>query len=134
MYNGNHIDLHKDCPLGCAVNGYTVAGPNVAIDGSIRFNSYAPYVGLGWGNAMVGRPFFVSFDAGVMFQGTPITTLNASGNASVMVAGRVVERNVNLASDPSAQSELDSQRQGLADAVKDYCYYPVVTLAVGWRF
>jgi hypothetical protein len=133
MYNGNKVNLHKTCVDGCEVDGMTVAGPDAQIDGALNFNKFAPYAGIGWGNEMSGSPFFILFDAGVMFQGTPQVDLNASGTANVAMNG-VSIKGVNLQTDPMARSTLDYERSQISSDVGQYRYYPVMSLSMGWRF
>jgi len=133
LYNGNRVDLHKFCIETCTVAGISVAGPNAELSGQLRFNALAPYAGVGWGNAMSDTPFFMLFDAGVMFQGAPKVSLAATGTATISTGG-YSRAGVNLQSDPATQSTLDYEREQITNDVKDYRYYPVVAFSMGWRF
>ncbi len=133
LYNGNKIKLHKTCTDGCSVDGMTVVGPNVQLDGSLSFNKLAPYVGIGWGNAMSGSPFYVLFDAGVVFQGAPKVDLNASGVASVGANGYWWSKGMDLQTDPVAQLTLDDERTQIRNGASRYQYFPVVSFSIGWR-
>jgi len=133
--NGNKLDLNANCnqSQGCTANNDVIKGANARFFGDMKFDSVAPYVGLGWGNAMVGTPFYVSGDLGVMFQGTAKVSLNGSGTASVTNGG-VTRQNVNIATDPEVQQQLQQEQTRLANQVSGYKYYPVAALTIGWRF
>jgi hypothetical protein len=133
LYNDNKVRLHKSCTYGCTAEGVTVAGPNVELDGAVTFNTLAPYAGIGWGNAMSGAPFFILFDAGVMFQGTPKVDLGASGTATLIMRDVSVQ-NMDMRNSAWSQAVLDYERDQIVDDVHGYRYFPVVSLSMGWRF
>lgn len=91
-----------------------------SLSGKVDFNEVAPYVGIGWGNA-VGKDKRWSFscDFGVVFQGEANIDLAASGP---------------IASDPTFQAELAKEKKALEDELDDYKYYPVISLGVTYKF
>lgn len=117
--NQNKIDLTADLKGTVEINDkeYSLSD----IGGTVDFNSLAPYVGLGYGNAVgANGNWHFSFDLGVMFQGAPQVELHAT------------------ASDPAIQSELDAN---IAEELKDvedelgvFTMYPVISLGVSYRF
>ncbi len=53
------------------------------LQGVARYNKFAPYFGLGWGNPVSkNKKWGVLFDAGLLRQGRPDVTLTASGTVS----------------------------------------------------
>jgi len=117
--NQNKIDLTADLNDTVELNDreYTLSD----LGGTVDFNSLAPYLGLGYGNAVGadGRWHF-SFDLGVMFQGSPQVDLRAT------------------VSDPALQSQLDADIAGeqkkLEDDLGFFTIYPVISLGVSYRF
>lgn len=117
--NMNKVDMTADLSDTVEINDreYTLSD----LGGSVDFNTLAPYLGLGYGNAVGtdGRWHF-SFDLGVMFQGTPQVDLRAS------------------VSDPALQTQLDADIAGeekkLEDDLGFFTIYPVISFGVSYRF
>lgn len=64
------------------------------LTGTIKYNSVAPYIGLGWGNPLApGKKWGLMFDIGVMYQGKPEVTLHATGAAATLNADIIAEQN-----------------------------------------
>lgn len=121
LINQNEAELK-----GSSQASYTI-GDNVynasdlgTLSGKVDFNKLAPYVGIGWGNA-VGRNENWSFscDFGVVFQGEANIDLAASGPIS---------------SDPAFQADLAREKKELEDELDDYKYYPLISLGVTYKF
>lgn len=133
--NGNKADLNGRCPDTCEVGDLTVSGDNARVGGDIDFKSVAPYLGLGFGNAMSGTPgLYGIFDLGVLFQGKPKANLFASGTATVTDENGNTRSNVDLATDPDVQQAIAKEEASLQDDVKDYKFYPVLNVGIGYRF
>jgi hypothetical protein len=134
--NRNKVDINADCSTNtCEANDLIIQGGNAAFNGNIKFATAAPYAGLGWGNAMAGLPFYFSTDIGVMLQGSPKVSLNASGTATVTDKNTGISTpNVNVGTDPTVQSQLSTEQENLASQLHSYRYYPVAMLSLGWRF
>lgn len=87
--------------------------------GRADVKNIAPALTLGWSGARQ-RGFMFGFDAGVLFQGrVRVRNFTASGTA---------------ASNATFQANLESERRSLQDDVNDYKLYPIVQLAIGYRF
>lgn len=103
--------------------------------GSTDFSSVAPYIGTGWGNAARGDSgLYFGFDLGVLFQGAVGVVVDARGAVEDVDSG---ERfSVEGDSDPAQRfrSELEAERRKLERDLEDFRFYPVVGVAVGWRF
>jgi hypothetical protein len=121
LINQNEADLEGSSQSSYTIGGieYTAAELGT-LRGKVDFDTVAPYLGIGWGNA-VGKNKRWSFncDLGVVFQGQANIDLAANGP---------------VASDPSFQADLDQEKQDLEDELDDYKYYPVVSLGVSYRF
>lgn len=95
-----------------------------SLDGTIKFNDVAPYVGIGWGNAISksGNWNFVA-DAGLLYQGAPKVGLNVS-------CGSLASQSTCDAAKASASAE----QSRLAADVSDYKWYPVLSIGASYRF
>ena len=111
LYNKNKI-------VGDGNDGNGTIGNNVYVNpdlhAEVTFNTFAPYVGIGWGNP-VGKDkrFGFSFDLGVVYQGSP---------------------KVKLTSSVVAQSDLDIEQHDLEGEISDAKYYPVIGLGMSYKF
>lgn len=91
------------------------------LSGQVTFNELAPYVGIGYGNAVGadGRWHFAC-DFGVMFQGEPKVEASAT------------------ASDPALQSAvndaLNREVAKIQDDASVFQFYPVISVGVSYRF
>lgn len=108
-------------------------GDPLRVDGVTDFNSSAPYVGIGWGGNLNGKPgFFATLDLGVMMSGAPETALTADGtvtSADPLCAVGPID-----ASDPQFQDELRKAEDEVNRETEDYELWPNVALGIGWRF
>ena len=126
VVNGNEIKaVAKPAANGSyQFQGNTYDGKRAGrIDGDVAFNKVAPYLGIGWGNAVaMNKGWGFSSDLGVLFQGTPETTLVNTGctAAAPMCAG--------LAASVAKESSK------LNDEVKDFRLYPIIRLGVSYKF
>jgi len=88
--------------------------------GSIGFDDLAPYVGIGWGNAVgEDKRWRFVIDLGVVFQGSPRVSLTADGL---------------LAADPAFQADLARERKELAEGLDAFRFYPVVAFGISYKF
>lgn len=123
LYALNEFDGTAKCDkASCDVGNATgVILPGDRVDGNVDYTGFAPYVGLGWGNAVAedGRWSF-SFDIGALFTGSPDISIDCRAGVP--------------ASQAACQSEADNERKDLKDEIGDYKVYPVVSFGVGYRF
>ncbi len=90
------------------------------LDAKIDFRTTAPYLGIGWGNPVSeGSQLTITLDLGVIFQGKPKVSMEATGA---------------IASDPAFQADLDKETADLKEDVESIEYYPVISLGVAYRF
>ena len=142
--NGNQINM-----TGVASPGATYEVGNctyesdpsdpLRIDGTVEFESAAPYLGLGWGGNMNSAPgFFMTFDLGVLMSGSPDTNLRGRGSARNTNAGQIVQCGPTTYQDVSGTPEFQQAVQDAEDEVneetKNYELWPNVALGIGWRF
>jgi len=89
------------------------------INGDVEFDNVAPYVGIGYGNAVLpdaSLTFVVDF--GVIFQTYDIA-ITSSGTA---------------ANDPGFQEDLADLEQDIEDEVNRFKIYPVINFGIAYHF
>lgn len=123
LYNNkNELNL-RATPTGntsATIGGtsYNLTGTSLNTD--VDFKSIAPYLGLGWGNAVKpGSQWRFSFDAGVLFQSSPDVRMTATGR---------------LGSDTTFQTSLAEEEIKLSNDLNDFKALPVISLGVSYRF
>ena len=89
------------------------------LEGDISFDSYAPYLGLGWGRSITDGFSFV-FDLGVVFQGEPTVNLQTVGGP--------------LSDNSLLLDEVEREEQELQDDANDFDVYPVVSFGLFYSF
>ncbi|HXF17815.1 MAG TPA: hypothetical protein VN496_12460 [Burkholderiales bacterium] len=125
MYNGNKLTLTgKPSPGGTyTINGRTYSAANIGtLDGSVDFSNAAPYFGLGYGRP-IGKGFSLTADLGVLFQGSPRSTLTASCGPGTPAATCT-----------QLQSDVAAEQAQLDDDLHKYQYYPVVSIGLAYTF
>jgi len=96
---------------------YTVS----SLDGTVSFGDIAPYIGIGFGNAVdeEGRLTF-AFDLGIMFQGSPEVEITATAS--------------NPALQNALNADLDKEAQTIEDDTEGLTIYPVISLGLAYSF
>jgi hypothetical protein len=125
MYNGNKLTLTgKPAPGGTyTINGKTYPAASVGtLDGQVDFSNVAPYFGLGYGRP-IGRGFSLTADVGVLFQGSPHSTLTATCGPGTPAATCA-----------QVQSDVAAEQAQLNDDLHKYQYYPVVSIGLAYTF
>lgn len=115
VQTGNEFKGSADGELEIGDNNY-----EAQVNAKVGWSGFAPYLGLGFGNAVGAGRFTFSFDLGVMFTGSPDVRLNGT------------------VSDPALEDafrqDLERERAELEDELKDAKYYPVISLGFAYRF
>jgi len=121
LFNQSDVDLRATPSQPVEIGGtiYTPAEVGT-LRGQSDFNPIAPYVGIGWGNA-VGRSrrLGLAMDLGVAFIGSPGVDLSATGL---------------LASDPTFRAHLAQEEEDIEDDLHDFKFYPVLSLTLYYCF
>jgi hypothetical protein len=126
VYNGNKFNARAN-PNGVgsySINGTTYTAADVGVlSGRIDYRKAAPYLGIGWGNALddSGR-FSVNSDLGVFYQGRPNVQLASIGCTTSTAICTALAKDV-------AAERLTLQND--TDKLK---LYPVLRVAIGYRF
>jgi hypothetical protein len=122
VINGNEIDIVSDIDGELVViNDQAYRSDQVGdISGTLAFNDFSPYLGIGWGNAVgENNRFSISLDLGIIFQGGPQASLSADGP---------------LSSDPGFQEDLEAEARTIETDTDNFDLYPVIALAFNLRF
>ncbi len=120
LYFGGSLGLEgaptEDVEFGN--NVYTQAQVGT-IRGSLGTSRFAPYAGLGWGNA-IGSGFGFALDVGIAYHGAPEFSLEATGPAS---------------SDPQFRMDLDAEAESANEDIPGVAsMYPVLKLGLSYGF
>ncbi|MGB9109957.1 MAG: hypothetical protein WCC39_14840 [Telluria sp.] len=126
VYNGNRFDVNARTGQGgnITLNGHTYSSADVGVvDGSIDYRKAAPYLGIGWGNALqAGSRWSFNADLGAYFQGNPNLKL---GNTGCTVSTTVCD---------AVAADVATARLGLQDDISSFKVYPVVRASLNYRF
>jgi hypothetical protein len=116
----NRIDLAAEPTGNVDIGDDTFTPAEVGrLDGRVDFKNFTPTVTLGWGGKF-RNGFTFGFEAGVMMQGSPQLSLEASGGT--------------LSNDPGFQAELEEERQQAEEDAEDFKLWPVIQLHFTYRF
>jgi hypothetical protein len=128
VYNGNRFDATAEAnQLGkLTLNGHTYTATDVGlVKGHIDYRKAAPYLGIGWGNALAASTkgqWSFSGDLGAFFQGKPNVKLGSYGcTVSKMVCDALIK-------------DVAAEQLRLADDVDSLKLYPVLRASLNYRF
>jgi hypothetical protein len=124
--NGNKATLTATSVNGTyTFNGVQYTASDVgSYSGEMKFNSTAPYLGIGWGNAVAkAKTWGLMSDIGVLFQGSPKVTATATCGAALSPSQCTTFQNDVAAGAAQLESDL-----------KNYKYYPVISIALSYHF
>ena len=117
--NGNELNMVSAVPGDFTIGGDFYTGAEVGtLSTRTSFDDTAPYLGIGLDFELFGKAG-LNFDLGVLLQGEPTVTLDASGT---------------LVNDPVFQASLAAEQQDLTDDLSNFKAYPVVSLAFVYNF
>lgn len=120
MSNNNKFNLTAtpDANGNYTINGTPYSASQVGtLNGNVSFNSAAPYLGFGWNSQPKNKGLEFKSDIGIMFQGSPKATLSYTGTQ-----------------DPNISSQVAAEQASLNDKLKNYKYYPVISVGIGYAF
>jgi hypothetical protein len=126
VYNGNRFTATAQAgQLGkITLNGHTYSTAEIGIlNGNIDYRRAAPYLGIGWGNALKSNSgWSFNADLGAFFQGNPNVKL---GNTGCTVGKTICS---------AVAADVAAERLHLQDDVDSFKVYPVVRASLNYRF
>jgi len=119
LINKNKFKLKADLKKSVTLDGQDYYLSDLS--GQVTFSELAPYVGIGYGNAVGadGRWHFAC-DFGVMFQGEPKVEASATASDSVL--------------QPAVDEALNREVAKIQDDASVFQFYPVVSVGISYRF
>jgi hypothetical protein len=136
VYNGNGATATANVPGGStfSLGGTTYlsdpANP-IAGTGKLDFVKVAPTALVGFGNLVPQhRHFTYNFELGAVFQGSPRTKLNLTGNACDPTGANCVS----ASTDPTVLANVLAEQTKLDNKLSPFKYYPVISIGFGYRF
>ncbi|HTN94765.1 MAG TPA: FecR family protein [Gallionella sp.] len=125
MYNDNQSH-YTGVPTGGAydINGVTYNASDIgSLNGTLTFDNIAPYLGIGWGNPVhSGKGWGMVVDIGVLFQGSPMTSLTATCTSPIPTVCT------------SLQSDVAAENAQLQSDVSKYKYWPVGSIGISYQW
>ncbi len=120
LYFGGSIGLEGAPTEDVEFGNYVYTRAQVGtIRGSLGTSKFAPYLGLGWGDAF-GPGFGFALDVGIAYHGTPEFSLEATGPVS---------------SDPQFRMDLDAEAESANEDIPGAAsMYPVLKLGLSYGF
>lgn len=123
VYNDSGIDLdsNPDDNTTIDIGDHVYSSSDLgALTGTVEYKKIAPYVGIGYGNAVEpGRTWGFSFDLGVIFTGSADVTLEANGP---------------MAGNAEAQSDIAHEESDIQDVLDLVTVYPVLAFGISYNF
>ena len=121
--NNDKIDLASKPGQTITVNGVPYPSDAVgSVTGDVKFNKTSPYAGVGFGHKPSGgRGFGLTFDLGVLYQGSPKLAVQAHPTNPALVP-------------PSFYTNLEAERAKTENDIRNYKYYPVVGIGFSFGF
>ena len=129
VLNGNKVNSTGQSETvvvaGVQQQGYNIGGRTFTaeqvgtLSGEITFPLVAPFVGVGWGNAVKpGRRLGFTIDLGMMIHGTPQVSLRATNQAVT----------------PDLQASIDKEIEDLTAEFEGFKFYPVLQVGISYQF
>lgn len=137
VYNGNSGSAAASVPGGQAFSlggttFYSSTADPVSGNGALSMRAFAPMVLVGFGNLLPRgrRHFGISFEAGVVFQGSPSAKLNLGGSSCF---GSPAGACVDSATNSIVQADVTAEQNKLNNDLNPFKYYPVISIGFSWK-
>jgi len=129
VINGNEVTAVNKPAQSFNVGAHTYLASEIGeLNGTLKTNKFAPYLGIGWGNAVSGdKRVKLLFDLGVMYHGTPDATLEANLPTDSPLRSNPVLHDQFMA-------DLEQERSDFQDDANSYKFYPVISVGLAIRF
>jgi len=101
--------------------------------GKVKWDSVAPYLGIGWGHGNKKPGFGFIADIGVSF-GSPKTSLGVSNSLYGKLKAAEINLNMIPGNNYNVDEEIEKQRREIDDEVAGISIFPHVFFGVSYRF
>jgi len=107
---------------------------NDTATGKVKWDSIAPYIGIGWGHhAKPSGGFGFIADIGVSF-GSPKTTLAVSNSLYTKLDAAAIALNAIPGNNYNVDAEIEKQRKEIDDDVSGISIFPHLFIGISYRF
>src|SRR5262249_44832367 len=137
VYNGNKVTANAAVAGGQSFDlndtTYTSDPTNsITGKGKIDFKKVAPIFTIGWGSLLPrnGRHWSIPFEIGAAYQQAPRVALNLAGGVCDSTGLNCVD----AGSDPTFQSNVQSEQIKINNDVAPFKFYPLISIGFGYRF
>jgi hypothetical protein len=117
LIGDRRIDVTANGQSNVTINGKSYNSVGQSLNGSAKFPTVSPYVGIGFGHQATHKGFGFYGDLGVAY-GRPNVSLTAS-------PGLLAE---------AGQANIDAERQQLQNKANNLKFYPVIDVGVKYAF
>jgi hypothetical protein len=126
VYNGNEVTARArpNSDGQYVISGRTYSAASVGtLDGDVDFHKAAPYIGIGWGNALTpNKRWNFSADLGTYYQGKGQVNLISRGCTTSQVTCLLVANSV------------ATEEARLTNELADHKFFPVLRASVSYSF
>jgi hypothetical protein len=122
-YNDNGFtgNIKPSATTTIDIDGHTYTVADIGqLNSDLSFDTFAPYVGLGWGNNAHSKGWGFTFDLGVMYHGSGTADLTAD----------VINEDIRT----EIENDIIKEEESINDDLDKLQFYPVVALGVNYSF
>jgi len=118
IYNGNNLDFDAQLASGDHdIGDNTYSADEIgSLKGEVTFNKIAPYIGMGYSNVTRSAGWGFSTELGALYQGEAKVDLSTTGTLATLLA------------------DVENEEKELESDLGDAKWYPVISLAVSYKF
>lgn len=110
--SGGLLNPDGDCEFGFGTFDSNELGE---VQTDIEFNTFAPYIGIGWGHKANERWAIVA-DIGVAYTGSPKADMRSTGSCNA-----------------ACQRQIENEEKELEEELKDLRFFPVLSVGFSYR-
>jgi len=127
LYNNNKLKMTAKPAGTYTIGTITYAAAQIgSVDADVTFDKVAPYIGIGWGNAVAkANTWSFAADLGVLYQNSPKVKLAVTCGPALL---GVPNGCTNLNND-AANEQADLQ-----NAIGSFKWYPVISIGASYKF
>ncbi len=124
IYDANRLDVNGTANGTYTFGGQTYnAGEIGTANGTVTWNRFAPYLGIGAGN-LVGSPgFHTGFDLGVLYAGRPSVALTATCSTGAVTCNQ-----------STLNQDVATEQANLQNEANKFRFWPVAQIEIGYAF